>query len=97
MGSHDLGLVLTGGIDSTLNGIYIQRVTPDSPADKDGRLKPGDRISMVNNTSMEELTRDEAMQTIKNSPSFIHLTVLRETSKSTSNVNLAHTEGTFCS
>lgn len=90
MGSHDLGLVLTGGMDSQLPGpgVYIQRIVPDSPAHRDRRLKPGDQIKMVNNTVMEGLTRDEAMQTIKTSPAFVHLLVLRETSKSASNLNL---------
>ena len=88
MGTHDLGLVLTGGMDTPLLGIYIQHIVPDSPADRDGRLKPGDQIKMVNNTVMEELTRDEAMQTIKTSPPFVHLLVLRETSKSTSKLSL---------
>ena len=92
MGSHDLGLVLSGGVDSQLKGIYIQRITAGSPADRDGRLKTGDRIKMINNTVMEGLTREEALMTLKSSPSFVHLTVLRETSKSTSNLNL--NEGT---
>lgn len=95
MGSHDLGLVLTGGIDSQLQGIFIQHIVPESPAHRDKRLKPGDQIKMVNNTAMEGLTRDEAMQTIKTSPSFVHLLVLRESSKSNSNLNLNEGQSVF--
>lgn len=85
MGSRDLGLVLSGGVDSQLLGVYIHSIVPDSPAHKDGRLKPHDQIKMVNNTAMEGLTLDEAMQTIKSSPAFVHLLVLRQTA---SNLNL---------
>ena len=46
-GSQILGLAITGGTDSYLSGIYVQNVLPDSPAARDGRLQPGDRILKV--------------------------------------------------
>ena len=46
-GSQILGLAVTGGTDSYLGGIYVQKVLADSPAARDGRLQPGDRILKV--------------------------------------------------
>ena len=43
-GSQMLGLILVGGVDTYLSEIYIQKIIPDSPAAKDGRLQPGDRL-----------------------------------------------------
>lgn len=42
-----LGLTVLGGVDTYLHNIIIERIIPDSPADKDGRLRPGDRILEV--------------------------------------------------
>ena len=46
-GSQVLGLTVVGGVDTYLHNIIIERVIPDSPAAKDSRLRPGDRILEV--------------------------------------------------
>ncbi len=45
--SQPLGLIIVGGTDTFLHGIYIEKVIPDSPAAKNGRLQPGDRLMKV--------------------------------------------------
>ena len=50
-GSQILGLAIVGGTDSYLGGIYVQKVLPDSPAARDGRLQPGDKILKVREMS----------------------------------------------
>lgn len=73
-----LGLIITGGTDSLLDGVYIQKIIPGSPADKDGRLKPGDKILKINNSSMEGVPRDEALRALQQSSSFVHITIVRD-------------------
>ena len=77
-GHQVLGLIIAGGTDSLLDGIYIQKIIPGSPADKDGRLKPGDKILRIDNSSMEGVSRDEALRALQRSPSFVRLTVVRD-------------------
>ena len=77
-GHQVLGLIITGGTDSLLDGVYIQKIIPGSPADKDGRLKPGDKILRINNSSMEGVPRDEALRALQQSSSFVHITIVRD-------------------
>lgn len=77
-GHQVLGLIITGGTDSLLDGIYIQKIIPGSPADKDGRLKPGDKILRINNSAMEGVPRDEALRALQHSSSFVHITIVRD-------------------
>ena len=77
-GHQVLGIIITGGTDSLLDGIYIQKIIPGSPADKDGRLKPGDKILRINNSSMEGVPRDEALRALQHSASFVHITIVRD-------------------
>lgn len=81
MSSKVLGLILTGGADSALKGIFVKKILPESAADRDGRLQPGDQIMKINNVSMdpEDTTYSDAMQALQmSSSSFIHLTVYRD-------------------
>ena len=77
-GHQVLGLIIAGGTDSLLDGVYIQKIIPGSPADKDGRLKPGDKVLRIDNSSMEGVSRDEALRALQRSPSFVRLTVVRD-------------------
>merc|ERR1719347_1753237 len=43
-----LGFNITGGSDTTLGGVVVQEVHAGGPADKGGRLRPGDIILKVN-------------------------------------------------
>ena len=88
--SQVLGVIITGGADSVLEGVYIQKILPDSPASKDGRLKPGDQILTVNDVSMSRLTRDEALQALQRSSSTVRLRVMRDPNRT---ATVLHGEG----
>ncbi len=45
--SGSLGFSLTGGMKGGKTTILVKTITPDGIADKDGRLKIGDRILQV--------------------------------------------------
>ena len=89
-GSDMLGVIIVGGLENFINGIYIQKVIPDSPAAKDGRLQPGDRILKVNNASMEDATREDALRALQLPSSFVHLTILRDPARAH---KMTHSEG----
>ena len=46
-------------------GIVVHEVYKDGAADKDGRLKPGDRIVSVNGTAFNELTHTDALRILR--------------------------------
>ena len=46
-GSELLGVTVVGGVDTFLHNIIIKGIIPNTPADRDGRLHPGDRILEV--------------------------------------------------
>lgn len=89
-GSEMLGVIIVGGLENFINGIYIQKVIPDSPAAKDGRLQPGDRILKVNNASMEDATREDALRALQLPSSFVHLSILRDPARAH---KMTHSEG----
>lgn len=45
--------------------LQIHRILRNSPADKDGRLKKGDRILAINGLSMKGLTHGESVTVLK--------------------------------
>ncbi|XP_071956259.1 harmonin-like [Antedon mediterranea] len=56
------------GVISIDMGIYVQRVSADSPADKAG-IKPGDQILEANGVNMRNVSHDEAIKAIKSNTS----------------------------
>ena len=80
-GSKVPGLILVGGADTILKGVFIKKVLPDFPAAKDGRLQPGDQILKINNSSMDGATHNDALHALQQSSAYIHLTVRREPSR----------------
>ncbi|KAL5018640.1 hypothetical protein ScPMuIL_004362 [Solemya velum] len=50
-----IGITIVGGenTDRLDLGIFVKTVCPDSPADLEGRIKPGDRIIAINGHSLE--------------------------------------------
>jgi len=48
-GSEPLGLKVIGGADTKLNNMVIKEIVPNTPADIDGQLRPGDQILKVPN------------------------------------------------
>ncbi|CAM4706232.1 unnamed protein product [Leuciscus chuanchicus] len=72
-----LGIVIVGE-DNTGKldlGIYIASIVPGSPADRDGRIKPGGRLISLNQLSLEGMSFSEAADIMQNSSSEVELIV----------------------
>ncbi|XP_071385495.1 tyrosine-protein phosphatase non-receptor type 13 isoform X1 [Centroberyx affinis] len=68
-----LGFTLTKGNDQ---GCYIHDIIQD-PAKGDGRLRPGDRMIMVNNTDVSNLGHTEVVNLVRAAPRVVDLVVGR--------------------
>ncbi|XP_050080039.1 pro-interleukin-16-like [Anopheles maculipalpis] len=60
-----IGITLAGGSDYEAKEITIHKILTNSPADRDGRLKKGDRILSINGLSMRGLTHRESLSVLK--------------------------------
>nr|XP_019937658.1 PREDICTED: tyrosine-protein phosphatase non-receptor type 13 isoform X3 [Paralichthys olivaceus] len=68
-----LGFTLTKGND---HGCYIHDIVQD-PAKGDGRLRPGDRMIMVNDTDVSNMGHTEVVNLVRAAPRVVDLTVGR--------------------
>ncbi|XP_051959846.1 tyrosine-protein phosphatase non-receptor type 13 isoform X2 [Xyrauchen texanus] len=68
-----LGFTLTKGPD---NNCYIHDIIQD-PAKGDGRLRPGDRMIMVNNTDVSGMNHTEVVNLVRAAPKVVDLVVGR--------------------
>lgn len=64
-----------------LNGIYISQLTPNGVAAKDGRIREGDRVLQVDNTSLRGIENMAAASILRNSGSSIRLLLSRHQGK----------------
>ncbi len=73
------GISIIGGKDntlkSTLTGILIKKILPDSPALRCGLLKTGDRLLEVGGVDLRDASHDEAVEVIKNAVSPVRFVV----------------------
>uniref|UniRef100_A0A8C4SMY3 Tyrosine-protein phosphatase non-receptor type 20 n=2 Tax=Erpetoichthys calabaricus TaxID=27687 RepID=A0A8C4SMY3_ERPCA len=69
-----LGFTVTKGSDSV--SCYIHDILQD-PAKSDGRLRPGDRLIMVNNTDVTNMTHTNAVSLLRAAPKVVDLVVGR--------------------
>uniref|UniRef100_A0A182YPZ0 PDZ domain-containing protein n=1 Tax=Anopheles stephensi TaxID=30069 RepID=A0A182YPZ0_ANOST len=60
-----IGITLAGGSDYEAKEITIHKILTNSPADRDGRLKKGDRLLSINGLSMRGLTHRESLSVLK--------------------------------
>lgn len=60
-----IGITLAGGADYEAKEITVHKILTTSPAEKDGRLKKGDRILAINGLSMRGLTHRESVTVLK--------------------------------
>ncbi|XP_061596240.1 disks large homolog 2 isoform X7 [Cololabis saira] len=76
-GPKGLGFSIAGGVGNQHipgdNSIYVTKVLDGGAAQRDGRLQVGDRLLMVNNCSLEELSHEEAVVILKNTSDVVHL------------------------
>nr|XP_039268480.1 multiple PDZ domain protein-like [Styela clava] len=76
-GKSGLGVSIVGGADSLLGSIFVHTVYDEGAAAKDGRIWPGDRILRVNDHDLRSATHDQAIEVLRNTPSRVMLTILR--------------------
>ncbi|NXM77973.1 DLG2 protein, partial [Serilophus lunatus] len=81
--SLGLGFSIAGGVGNQHipgdNSIYVTKIIDGGAAQKDGRLQVGDRLLMVNNYSLEEVTHEEAVAILKNTSDVVYLKVGKPT------------------
>ncbi|XP_033112583.1 tyrosine-protein phosphatase non-receptor type 13-like isoform X2 [Anneissia japonica] len=70
-----IGVTIVGGENSrNLDlGVFIKSVTPDGPAERNGRIKPGDRIISINNRSLEGVSHKGAVEMIQTSKNVVKM------------------------
>lgn len=87
-GRSGLGLSIVGGRDTQLNAIVIHEVYEEGAAAKDGRLWAGDQILEVNGVDLRGASHEEAIATLRQTPSKVCLTVLRDEAQFSDEQNL---------
>ncbi|XP_069615429.1 disks large homolog 2 isoform X3 [Ranitomeya imitator] len=82
-GPKGLGFSIAGGVGNQHipgdNSIYVTKIIEGGAAQKDGRLQVGDRLLMVNNYCLEEVTHEEAVAILKNTSDVVYLKVGKPT------------------
>ncbi|KAI1712160.1 PDZ domain (Also known as DHR or GLGF) domain-containing protein [Ditylenchus destructor] len=82
---NSLGLSIVGGIDHCSHpfgtdsaGVFISKITTNSPAAKSRRLRVGDRILTVNGKDVSKARHNEAVEALKNSGQTLRISVKHE-------------------
>ncbi|CAF98582.1 unnamed protein product [Tetraodon nigroviridis] len=82
-GPKGLGFSIAGGVGNQHipgdNSIYVTKIIEGGAAQKDGRLQVGDRLLMVNNYGLEEVSHEEAVAILKNTSDVVYLKVGKPT------------------
>ncbi|XP_051561730.1 disks large homolog 1 isoform X6 [Myxocyprinus asiaticus] len=83
-GAKGLGFSIAGGVGNQHipgdNSIYITKIIEGGTAHKDGRLQIGDKLLAVNAVCLEEVTHEDAVTALKNTPDVVYLKVAKPTS-----------------
>ncbi|XP_073726292.1 disks large homolog 1 isoform X5 [Misgurnus anguillicaudatus] len=83
-GPKGLGFSIAGGVGNQHipgdNSIYITKIIEGGAAHKDGRLQIGDKLLAVNTACLEEVTHEDAVTALKNTPDVVYLKVAKPTS-----------------
>ncbi|KTG41667.1 hypothetical protein cypCar_00012979 [Cyprinus carpio] len=83
-GPKGLGFSIAGGVGNQHipgdNSIYITKIIEGGAAHKDGRLQTGDKLMAVNAACLEEVTHEDAVAALKNTPDVVYLKVAKPTS-----------------
>ncbi|XP_051986733.1 disks large homolog 1-like isoform X3 [Xyrauchen texanus] len=83
-GPKGLGFSIAGGVGNQHipgdNSIYITKIIEGGTAHKDGRLQIGDKLLAVNAVCLEEVTHEDAVTALKNTPDVVYLKVAKPTS-----------------
>ncbi|GAB1605180.1 tyrosine-protein phosphatase non-receptor type 13-like isoform X1 [Argonauta hians] len=83
---NGLGIHIAGGKGSKKGdiGIFVAGITEGGSAHKDGRLKRGDELLMINGSSLIGLTHQEAVNVLRNTSQVVQLVVASKLRKSAS-------------
>ncbi|KAJ7324486.1 hypothetical protein JRQ81_017506 [Phrynocephalus forsythii] len=77
-GRHgQLGLKLTGGTGSKLQGIFVLEIVPESPASQEGSLKSHDQIISICGLWTENMSLDDAVRVCEAAHQNVHLQAIR--------------------
>ncbi|KAJ7996804.1 hypothetical protein DPEC_G00222330 [Dallia pectoralis] len=83
-GPKGMGFSIAGGVGNQHipgdNSIYVTKIIDGGAAQKDQRLQVGDRLLMVNNYTLEEVSHEEAVVVLKNTSDVVYLKVGKPTS-----------------
>ncbi|XP_033749281.1 uncharacterized protein LOC117333969 [Pecten maximus] len=98
---NGLGIHIAGGKGSKKGdiGIFVAGVMETGAAFKDGRLKKGDELLMINGKSLIGLTHTEAVDVLRNSPKLVQLVVatkVRKAASIASSVSCSYSSLTPC-
>lgn len=79
-GDTGLGFNIQGGSDAPFtvedNGVFVVKIRSSGAAYKDGRLKEGDKIVMVNGTKLDGMTHVEAVNSFLDAGEQVSLVVI---------------------
>jgi tyrosine-protein phosphatase non-receptor type 13 protein len=72
-----IGIIIVGGENTgQLDlGIFVKSVTPGGPAERDGRVQPGDRIIAIDGQSLEGMPHHVAVELIRKASDSVELMV----------------------
>ncbi|XP_061895143.1 inaD-like protein isoform X2 [Entelurus aequoreus] len=87
-GGSGLGLSVVGGRDTQLQAIVIHEVYDEGAAARDARLWAGDQILEVNGVDLRGASHQEAISALRQTPSKVLLTVLRDEARYPHHQNL---------
>ncbi|KAA0191495.1 Neuronal differentiation protein [Fasciolopsis buskii] len=77
-----LGFSIAGGVgNETVDGdpgIFVTKLTPGGVAETDGRVSVGDRIVQVNETSLVEVTHEQAVRALRQAGDHVHLIMVKQ-------------------
>ncbi|CAJ1081251.1 FERM and PDZ domain-containing protein 2 isoform X3 [Xyrichtys novacula] len=76
--SGSLGISISGGVNTNLQGIYIRSLVPGGAAEKDGRVRSGDRLLEVDGASFQGFTHQQAVSCLSKTGEVVTLTVERQ-------------------
>ncbi|XP_048844422.1 disks large homolog 1 isoform X15 [Brienomyrus brachyistius] len=83
-GPKGLGFSIAGGVGNQHipgdNSIYVTKIIEGGAAHKDGKLQIGDKLLAVNSTPLEEVSHEDAVTALKNTPDVVYLKVAKPTS-----------------
>ncbi|RXM36888.1 FERM and PDZ domain-containing protein 2 [Acipenser ruthenus] len=74
-----LGISVTGGVNTSVRhgGIYIKTIVPQGAADRDGRIRKGDRLLEVDGVSLQGITHKQAVECLKRTGEMVQLLLQR--------------------